>query len=191
MSYSRDGTVRNPADGRAARASGSPSFRNLVRRRPTKVEGGSEQVAGGSACKCSLRRPLPTGGWWGGVPCDVYLWPFLFRVLCAYGVMFDSPALSLHSACVCSVCVHMRVRVPWPHLSMGFHTLVVPPSSHHESSMLPHACGSTPLWLHTILSSHHESSAGNQTFHIRQPDVAWSSSSRPSSRPFRRGHRRG
>ena len=172
-------------------------------------------MAGGSACKCSLRRPLPTGGWWGGVPCDVYLWPFLFWVLCAYGVMFDSPALSLHSACVCSVCVHMRVRVPWPHLSMGFHTLVVPPSSHHESSMLPHACGSTPLWLHTILSSHHESSA----FHIRQPDVPYQATRRRvelllstlfstvptrvvnrqlfstilgnSSRPFRRGHRRG
>ena len=67
MSYSRDGTVRNPADGRAARASGSPSFRNLVRTGPrrSKAEANrwlvgrhasahygalSPQVAGGAAC---------------------------------------------------------------------------------------------------------------------------------------------
>jgi hypothetical protein len=105
--------------------------------------------------------------------------------ICRYGVMFDSP-LSMCTPPMCSV-LSAHARVPWPHLSMCFNILVVPLHplimSHQRCRMpvVPHPCGSTPS------SPLHEPSA----FHIRQQEDARSLSSRPSSRAFRRGHRRG
>jgi hypothetical protein len=72
----------------------------------------------------------------GGVrlPCDVYLWPFLwFWVLCGVCVCRSCSTVLeyVHSSYVCAPCsVHMRVCL---------------------GRIL--ACASTPLWFHTILSS--------------------------------------